>query len=76
MVTTTIVAVLLLNTPDAPDPGAVNVTFTPGTGVFEASSTVTPSAVPKDCVTCADCGVAPVLADICVGVSIIGGLVV
>src|SRR5882672_5530328 len=28
-VATVIVAVLLLNTPDAPDPGAVNVTFTP-----------------------------------------------
>jgi hypothetical protein len=39
-VATTIVLVLLLNTPDAPDPGAVNVTFTPETGLFRESLTV------------------------------------
>ena len=40
-VATVIVAVLLLNTPEAPDPGAVNVTFTPLTGLLPASFTVT-----------------------------------
>src|SRR5207245_1287441 len=46
-VATTIVPVLLLNTPDAPDPGAVNVTFTPETGLLPASFTVTASAFAK-----------------------------
>ena len=43
-VATVIVVVLLLNTPDAPDPGATNVTFTPETGLLPASFTVTASA--------------------------------
>jgi hypothetical protein len=46
-VATTIVAVLLLKTPDAPDPGAVNVTFTPGTGLFPASVTVATKGAPN-----------------------------
>jgi hypothetical protein len=36
-----IVAVPLLKVPEAPAPGAVNVTFTPLTGLLPASFTVT-----------------------------------
>src|SRR4029077_19488508 len=61
-VATTIVAVLLLNTPEAPDPGAVNVTFTPETGLLPASFTVTASALAKAVLTVADCGVVPAFA--------------
>jgi hypothetical protein len=61
-VATTIVAVLLLNTPDAPLPGAVNVTFTPATGLLPASRTVTASALAKAVLTTADCGVVPAFA--------------
>jgi hypothetical protein len=61
-VATTIVAVLLLNTPDAPDPGAVNVTFTPGTGLLPASFTVTASALAKAVLMATDCGVVPAFA--------------
>jgi hypothetical protein len=60
-VATVIVAVLLLNVPDAPDPGAVNVTFTPVMGLWPESVTVTASgrnAFP----TVADCGVVPAFA--------------
>src|SRR5207245_2722047 len=39
-VATTIVPVLLLNTPAAPDPGAVNLTFPPETGLLPAPFTV------------------------------------
>src|SRR5438309_1173041 len=52
-----IVAVLLLNTPDAPDPGAVNVTFTPETGLLPASFTVTASAFAKAVLIVASWGV-------------------
>ena len=61
-VTTVIVAVLLLNTPDAPEPGAVNVTFTPETGLLPASFTVTAKAFGKALLTVADCGVVPAFA--------------
>ena len=61
-VATVIVAVLLPNTPDAPLPGAVNVTFTPATGLFPASRTVTASALAKAVLTTADCGVVPAFA--------------
>src|SRR5437899_12757993 len=61
-VATTIVPVLLLNTPEAPDPGAVNVTFTPETGLLPASFTVTASALAKAVLTFADCGVVPAFA--------------
>ena len=44
-VATTIVAVELLNVPLAPLPGAVNVTFVPGTGFPPASFTVTAGGV-------------------------------
>jgi len=63
-VATVIVAVLLLNTPDAPDPGAVNVTFTAGTGLLPASFTVTANALAKAVLIVADCGVVPAFADI------------
>jgi hypothetical protein len=66
-VATVIVAVLLLNTPDAPDPGAVNVTFTPETGLLPASFTVTASAFANAVLIVADCGVVPALAVIVVG---------
>src|SRR5438445_724803 len=61
-----IVAVLLLNTPDAPDPGAANVTFTPETGLLPASFTVTASAFAKAVLIVADCGVVPAFAVIVV----------
>src|SRR5260370_1302420 len=61
-VATMIVAVLLLNTPDAPEPGAVNVTFTPLTGLFPASFTVTASALANAVLIVADCGVVPAFA--------------
>src|SRR5207245_1552999 len=68
-VATTIVPVLLLNTPEAPDPGAVNVTFTPETGLLPASFTVTASALAKAVLTFADCGVVPAFAVIVVAVT-------
>ncbi len=58
-VATVIVAVLLLNLPDAPDPGAVNVTLTPETGLLLASFTVTARAFAKAVLTAVDCGVEP-----------------
>jgi hypothetical protein len=59
LVAAVIVAVPLLNTPDDPLPGAVNVTFTPATGLLPASRTVTASALAKAVLTVADCGVVP-----------------
>jgi len=56
-VATVIVAVLLLNAPDAPDPGAVNVTFTPLTGLLSESFTVACMAVANAVLTVAVCGV-------------------
>jgi hypothetical protein len=61
------VAVLLLKVPDAPVPGAVNVTLTLGTGLFPASFTVTASALAKAVLMVADCGVVPVFAVIVAG---------
>ena len=61
-VATTIVAVLLLNIPDAPAPGAVNVTFTPDTGLLNASRNVTANAFAKAVLMVVDCGVVPALA--------------
>src|SRR3984893_13570400 len=58
-VATTIVAVPLLNLPEAPAPGAVNVTFTPETGLLPASFTVTARALAKAVLMAADCGVVP-----------------
>jgi hypothetical protein len=61
-VATVIVAVLLLKMPEAPDPGAVNVTFTPLTGLLPASLTVTARAFAKAVLIVADCGVVPAFA--------------
>ena len=61
-VATVIVFVELLNTPEAPAPGAVNVTLTPGTGLVPASLTVTARAFAKAVFTVADCGVVPAFA--------------
>src|SRR6202158_5225273 len=66
LVATVIVVVLLENRPEAPDPGAVNVTLTPATGLLPASRTVTASALAKAVLTVADCGVVPALAVIVV----------
>src|SRR5260370_660491 len=61
-VATVIVAVLLPNVPLAPDPGAVNVTLNPDTGLFPASLTVTARAFVNAVLISADCGVVPALA--------------
>src|SRR5258708_40042252 len=53
---------------EAPAPGAVNVTFTPETGLLPASFTVTASALAKAVLIVADCGVVPAFAVIVVGV--------
>ena len=56
-----VVAVLLVlplaKVPDAPEVGAVKVTLAPGTGLPNASATITASCVPKAAPTGADCGV-------------------
>jgi hypothetical protein len=62
-----IVVVLLPNRPDAPDPGAVNVTFTPGTGLLPISFTVTARAFANAVLIVADCGVVPAFAVMDVG---------
>ena len=61
LVATVIVVVLLLKTPDAPLPGAVNVTLTPGTGLFPASFTVTARAFANEVLIKALWGVVPAL---------------
>jgi hypothetical protein len=66
-VATVMVAVLLLNTPEAPAPGAVNVTFTPETGLLPASFTVTAKAFANAVLIVADCGVVPAFAVIVAG---------
>jgi len=67
LVATVMVAVLLLKVPDAPAPGAVNVTFTPDTGLFPASFTVTASAFAKTVLIATLCGVVPAFAVIADG---------
>ena len=52
-----VVAVPADSTADAPEPGAANVTVTPGTGFELASRTVTCSALAKAVPTNTDCGV-------------------
>jgi hypothetical protein len=59
--------VLLLKVPEAPEPGAVNVTFTPLTGLLLASFTVTASGFANAVLIAADCGVVPAFAVIVVG---------
>jgi hypothetical protein len=61
-VATVIVVVLLLNLPDAFDPGAVNVTFTPDTGLLPISFTVTANGLVNVVLIAADCGVVPAFA--------------
>src|SRR2546430_2760943 len=61
-----IVAALLLNTPEAPGPGAVNVTFTPEAGWLPPSFTRAASAFAKAVLIVADCGVVPAFAVIVV----------
>ena len=53
-VATVMAAVPLLKAPDAADPGAVNVTLTPDTGLLPASLTVTARAFAKAMLTVAD----------------------
>jgi hypothetical protein len=69
-VATVIVAAELLNSPDAPDPGAVNVTFTPLTGLLPASFTVTANGFAKAVLIVADCGVVPAFAVMLVGTAV------
>ena len=59
LVGTVIAFVELLNVPDAPEVGAVNVTLTPLTGFPAASFTVTESAVANAVLMAADCGEVP-----------------
>jgi hypothetical protein len=59
LVVTVIVFVELLNVPDAPEAGAVNVTLTPLTVFPAASFTVTESAVPNAVLMAVDCGDVP-----------------
>jgi hypothetical protein len=75
-VVTAMVFMPLLNVPDAPDAGAVNVTLTPGTGLPAASVTVTERSVPNTVLTTADCGVVPEPAVIPVGTCTTGKLTV
>ena len=62
-----IVTVLLLNNPEGPDPGAVNVTLTPATGLPPLSLTVTAGAFEKGVLITALCGVVPTFAVIVAG---------
>jgi hypothetical protein len=59
LVVTVIVFVALLNVPDAPEAGAVNVTLLPLTGFVAASFTVTESAVANAVLMAVDCGDVP-----------------
>jgi hypothetical protein len=67
-VITEMTVLLLLNFPEAPELGAVNVTVTPDLGLLTASFTVTESALVNAVLTFADWGVVPGLADIWVAV--------
>ena len=62
LVATVMVLVELLKVPDAPEPGAVNVTLTPDTGLLPASLMVTARAFAKAVPTLVDCGVVPAFA--------------
>ena len=62
LVATVMVEVLLLNFPDAPVSGAVNVTLTPDTGLWAASVTTTARALVKAELIVADCGVPAISA--------------
>lgn len=66
-VATVMVAAALLNIPDDPEPGAVNITFTPETGLLPASRTVTARAFANAVLIVALCGVVPAFIVIDVG---------
>jgi hypothetical protein len=53
-VTTVMAAAPLLNVPEAPDAGAVNVTLTPGSGFRNASLTMTANGLGKAVLAAAD----------------------
>jgi hypothetical protein len=57
-----VVCVPFAKVPDAPEPGAVNVTETFDNGLPPESFTVTDNAVPNAALTVADWGVVPALA--------------
>jgi hypothetical protein len=61
-VATVMVVVELLNNPLAPLLGAVNITFTPGTGLLMESRIVTASGFANAVLMFADCGVVPAFA--------------
>src|SRR5947208_3613431 len=67
LVATVIVFVALLNVPDAPEAGAVKVTFAPSTGLLLASRTVTESGLANAVLMLALCGVVPALTAIVAG---------
>jgi hypothetical protein len=67
LVVTETVVVLFENVPLAPVPGAVNVTDTPLTALFEASVTDTFSAVANAVLIVALCGVPAVAATLAAG---------
>ena len=66
-VATVMVAALLPKTPDAPLPGAVNVTLIPDNGLLPASLTVTASGFANAVLIAALCGAVPPFAVIDVG---------
>ena len=68
LVAIVMVTVELLNNPLAPLFGAVNVTFTPDTGLLPASVTVTAGALPNAVLIAALCGVVPAFAVTVLGV--------
>ena len=64
LVATVVVVMLFGNFPDAPAPGAENVTLTPDTALLPASRTVTAGALPNEVRIDALCGVVPAFTDI------------
>ena len=70
-----IVLSLLLNTPVTPATEAVNFTFTPETGYFDASRTVTAKALENAVFTNVLCGVVPAFTVIVTG-SVVSGTAV
>jgi hypothetical protein len=62
LVATAIDAVKLENAPEAPEPGAENVTLMPANALPELFNTVTDGAIGNAVLTAALCGVVPALA--------------
>ena len=75
LVATVIVVVEVPNNPLAPLPGAVNVTFTFGTGLLPASVTVTASGFANEVLIGVLCGVVPVFAVMLAGVAAVANTV-